>query len=126
MCSLIDKALKEEPIELLNGTKLSVDYIYVKDVCKHFISLIKKETEGIINVASGEEVYLLDLAKMILKLCGNNSDILSNTDSMQDYNRAVVDTSKLKYIETDFKNTDFLIALKETIKYRQTLLACYE
>lgn len=126
MCSLIDKALKEEPIGLLNGTKVSADYIYVKDVCRHLKSLIEKEAEGIINIASGEEVYLLDLAKMILKLNGNNSDKLSNTDSMLDYNRAVVDTSKLKHIDTDFKNTDFLIALKATIKYRQTLLACYE
>ncbi len=120
MCSLIDKALKQEPITLSKGTKVSADFIYVTDVCRHFTTLVKKEAEGVINIASGEEVYLSDLAKFILNASGNKLDKLTNIETAGDYNRAVIDISKLKYLEPTFKNTDFVAALQTTIKYRQT------
>jgi len=121
MCSIIDKALEQEAINLTNGTNVSFDFIYVKDVCEHFITFVKNESEGVINTASGEEVFLFDLAKMILNITSRNFDDLSNIDTIQEYNRSVVDIRKLKCIDTDFKKTDFLLALKNTIKYRQTV-----
>jgi UDP-glucose 4-epimerase len=120
MCSLIDKALGKEDIDIVNGTKVSADFIYIKDACRFITSLLKNEAEGIVNVASGVETSIFDLAKMILKIVGNEQLKINNVDTINGYSRALVDINKLNEITGGVHNTDIIEALKQTIKYRQT------
>ncbi len=122
LCNVIDKAIKQEPLSLTNGTKVSADFIYVKDVCLYFGMLIKNSTTGIINIASGKEVFLLDMAKGIYNIVSPGLDVV-NTDTNILANRAVVDIAKLIAVEGYMKPTPFAEGLQKTINYRKKQIA---
>ena len=70
------KALAGLPPVIYGDGKQTRDYMYVKDAVKAY-KLVLKSYESVlgkaINFGTGKEVSILELAKTILELCGNNS-----------------------------------------------------
>jgi UDP-glucose 4-epimerase len=70
------KALSGLPPVIYGDGKQTRDYMYVKDAVKAY-KLVLKSYESVlgkaINFGTGKEVSILELAKTILELCGNNS-----------------------------------------------------
>ena len=62
ICNFIDQAKNYNKIELSNGEKVSADFLNVIDASRIVLASIQKNSTGIINVASGTETYLMDLA----------------------------------------------------------------
>jgi len=120
MAQFIDKALNNEPLEVVNGDKVSADFLYVEDACVMLERVIRNRVEGIINVASGKEIYLLDLATRIYEYVGSATHLVRNrTEENAEQNRTVIRIEKLKeYLENGFE-PNIEKGLKETINYRK-------
>jgi UDP-glucose 4-epimerase len=115
---LIDKGLHKETMTLTNGDKVSFDLLYVKDACFYLTALIQNEVEGIVNVASGNEIFLLDLAQQIASIMDVDITILNEDKADVQQNRALIDINKLSYF-CAYKNTPLRQALSNTIEYRK-------
>jgi len=122
LCNVVDKAIKHESMSLTNGTNVSVDFIYVKDVCSYFGMLLKHNTTGIINIASGKETFLLDMAKEIYSIVSPDLDVV-NKDTNVPANRAVVDITKLSALDEYIQPISFTEGLQKTINYRKEQIA---
>ncbi|MBD1396963.1 NAD(P)-dependent oxidoreductase [Pontibacter sp. JH31] len=99
---LIQQARSHEALQLTNGNNVSFDFLHVYDAVKALYHVSKMEAwpDRILNLASGEEVSLLELAEKIYQFTGNSSDLITNIDNENVSSRAKVDTSLLeKYLE---------------------------
>jgi len=74
---IIDSCLRNESITL-NLCNSVVDYIYIQDFIKGFLSLIDNNCEGVYNICSGNEYKIRDVVEKIYDLC--NSRIVINFD----------------------------------------------
>lgn len=98
ICNLIDQARKNGEIILKNGNKVSADFLHVADASKIILASIKKNYNGILNAASGEEVSLFDLACIIRDATGWNVKVRNNDEMDIDENRSDVKIDKLREI----------------------------
>ncbi|MBD0298626.1 MAG: NAD(P)-dependent oxidoreductase [Flavisolibacter sp.] len=117
MPMLIDKALKNETIQLTNAQKVSFDFLFIDDLL-HIIRHLSQTTEWkecIINVASGEEVFLRDLAEIIIRQTNSSSSMEFYTND-QVFSRSVVDISLLKsMLKNQFSFTSIKDGIRSTI-----------
>lgn len=112
LCSLLEKAKNIEPIDLLNGDRISFDFINVVDVAKIIGDFISNSAIGTFNAASGQEVFLKDLAELIVGLSFSESVVSNNNQENFKEDRAQIDVSKLNA----FYATEKFIRLDEGIK----------
>lgn len=95
---LIGQAKAKENIRLTNGNRVSFDFLHVDDAVKVIHHLARKEQwqDPIINLASGEEITLLALAKLICLQTGCPEEVITNVDEHDFSSRAKVDITLLK------------------------------
>lgn len=110
--ALFQQAKNNNLIKILNGNMVSFDFINVKDAAKTLITLIEsKNINGILNVASGVETSLLELAS-IVKNNSSESVLIENEDQVGFIsNRSKIDVAKLNEII----KTDSFVPLNEGI-----------
>jgi UDP-glucose 4-epimerase len=90
---LIAQALKEKHIAVLDGAPRR-DWLYVGDLARVIVDIIRKEASGIYNVGTGKDVPVIDFAKEIGAQVG-----VPVTDEKKGTNRSrdiSIDVSKLK------------------------------
>jgi UDP-glucose 4-epimerase len=76
--SLLNRALSNKNIELVNGDSTSFNFLHVSDLLKIIYILIKSDNKfDVINIASDEEVSLRDLASLIINIVGSTSNIVN-------------------------------------------------
>lgn len=113
----------QPPVIFGNG-KATRDYIFVKDSVDALTNLLKLKPipTGIINLGSGQEITMLDLIKLILKLTGNGKLPIKFIEPRPgDVNRLLVDPKRF-YKITGFKAKYSLEqGLKETVDYYRKL-----
>ena len=67
----------EESVEIFGNGKPKREFLYVDDLSEAIYLLLKKKTNSrIINIGSGEEVSILDLAKKIAKIINYNGNFV--------------------------------------------------
>ncbi|MAF43248.1 MAG: hypothetical protein CMI54_03635 [Parcubacteria group bacterium] len=73
--NFIRNALKNKPLSILNN--INWDIVYVKDICRANIAALEKAKAGfeLINIGSGQEVNIKDVARQIKKMSGSKSKI---------------------------------------------------
>ncbi|HXC36308.1 MAG TPA: NAD-dependent epimerase/dehydratase family protein [Candidatus Acidoferrales bacterium] len=72
----IERALKNEPINIYGDGEQTRDFIYVKDVVGANVFFATQSSEtGVFNVASGKRITINALAKTICQLTGSHSEI---------------------------------------------------
>lgn len=100
----------------LGNVKASRDFTFVSDTANAILSATKEKNAigEVINVGSGHDVTILQLAKMILKLANKKSKIIYDKKRKRpfDVNKLVCDNSKAKKI-LKWKPT---ISLEEGLK----------
>lgn len=112
LIDFLNKAANNYVLNLKNGTKVSADFINVYDVASVIYEACIQPVTGVLNVASGEETFVEDLAKIAVRIT-NSSSIISNTEEekfLED--RAVINISKLK----TFIDADKFIKLEDGLK----------
>jgi nucleoside-diphosphate-sugar epimerase len=74
--TFIWKALHGESLSLDNGGNASRDFIFVEDMARGLMACALRGDAGeVYNLATGQETTILDLAKMINDLAGNQSPL---------------------------------------------------
>lgn len=96
ICNLIDQAKKSKEIRLTNASKVYADFLNVKDAAKIIMVSIQNSISGILNAASGKEISILNLAKLIKENIDNT--ILITNVEVEDFieDRAKINIDKLK------------------------------
>jgi UDP-glucose 4-epimerase len=93
---LINKAINQEAIILTNASSVSFDFLHVMDAARAIGQLIhlKHWEYQIVNLASGEEVYLEQLMADIQKITGSDSQVTTK-ETAAPFSRAKVATQRL-------------------------------
>lgn len=116
--------------QLLNGSKEirlgslrpTRDLNYVQDICKGFIALARCEeaTGKVVNIGSGEEVSIGDLAKLIIKLTDLDASIVSEDI------RKRPDKSEVEQLLGDNKLMKELTGWKPEVSLKEGLIRTIE
>lgn len=111
----ISKALNAEPITIYGDGSQTRDFIYVKDVVEANILASTTGTE-VYNVALGQSMSILELARKIIELTNSKSTIQFLEERPGDIKHSVADPSKFNKLGFQPKYT-IEEGLKETISF---------
>ena len=97
--ALYQQVKNNNSIKIVNGNKVSFDFINVTDAARILVACINSEKrEGILNAASGVETSLFELA-LIVKKNASESAVIDNEDQTNfASNLSKVDVTKLNQI----------------------------
>jgi len=121
--TIITQALSKEKKISLGNLAPTRDFIYVGDVCEGFIEIAKSErTVGrTVNICSGQEISIGDLASLILRISGKSKKIITDHQRIRPKNSEVqrlLGCNKTIYSITDWKPSYTLEkGLRETIRW---------
>lgn len=120
------KQKNKKAIEAWGSGKASREFIYVKDVAEAIYLATKTYSKSDpVNVGTGVEVKIKDLADLIAELISYKGDIIFNTNKPEGQMRRQLDVSKAQK-EFGFKaKTNLRQGLKEVIEwYKENLRKC--
>jgi len=111
--ALYQQGNNNDVIRIINGNKVSFDFIHVSDAARILLALTKSgPINGILNAASGVEITLLKLSNIVRNNI-SKSIIIENDDSEDmPLNRSKIDIQKLNCI----LSTDSFLTLDEGLK----------
>ena len=92
----MNKIKSGKPIHVFGDGSSSRDYVFVKDVAKVAMEMIKKPYPNPINVGSGQETILNDLISVIKLIVGKDFDIIYTDKRKGDVDNIYLDCTKLK------------------------------
>ena len=121
---LMGAAKENEDIVLKDANRNFMDLLHVEDVCKGVERIAEKDFVGgttIMNLASGNEISVLQLAEIIKKVTGSSSKIV-NQDEKKHESRANIDTKKfLKFIGIpEFEFHNLAEGLEELVEFERS------
>ncbi len=111
--SMISQVLEKRDINIFGDGADLRDFVYVEDVANVILEILKRETEGIINIATGKSINLITLAKLILRFTDSKNKIVYQ-DRVKPRIDFVFDNSKMKKLGFKLK-TNFKKGLREQI-----------
>jgi len=124
--TFIVRALKGEPIPIFGNGLQTADFIYVSDTVRATVLVAQnKKAEGkIIEIGSGKETRIKDMAKSIIKLTGSKSTIqyLPMRKGEDKNAHVVANTRLLKKLVSYSPSVRLEDGLQRTILYYQKLL----
>lgn len=95
--TFLEKAVNNEPLEILGQGEGKRDYIYLKDVCRAIkCAVMNEERSGIYNIGSGVGVSNKEVAEKMIKIFGSKSQMNIKKDSPSDTSNIVLDVEKAK------------------------------
>ena len=113
--NFINQAQNKNCISVENGDKFSADFLNVIDAARIILGAVNSHETGIVNAASGTEVFLTDLANNVSKMFANTEVINVSSTKNFNENRAVIDVQKLSKIIDVNSFIDFEKGLKQLI-----------
>ena len=91
------KLLKKEKVEIWGSSKALREFLYVEDLARACIFAMKEYSgESHLNVGSGEEISIYDLAKLIKIIVGFKGELVFNQNSLDGTPRKILDSSKIQ------------------------------
>lgn len=120
--SMIKKVFKGEAIEIWGDGSQVRQFIYVKDATSSIFKMVETNKYHKLNIASGEAISILKLAKLITEIIGAKERIQLDKDKPIGVKSRVLDTTKLDSI-IDFRFKSLEEGLRELINwYRKKIL----
>lgn len=112
----IDK--KENTIELWGSGKVSREFIFAEDAAKAIILSTEKYNSSLpVNIGTGDEITIKDLADIIIKETGFKGTVKWNSSKPDGQPRRVLDTQKA-YKEFGFKaETELRDGIRKTVEW---------
>lgn len=107
IAKFIARAKKKQPLVIYGDGKQTRDFVHVRDVVKALKIVLKRGKSGeAYNVGTGKETSILELAKLVNELTGNEG-IVFEKPREGDIKRSYADISKLRALgfepETDLR-----------------------
>ena len=118
----IIQALKGEPITIYGDGSQTRSFTYVSDMIEGLIKLMLSDYQMPINLGSEEEISILDLAKLIIKLTNSSSKIVHLPPFPDDPKRRRPDITLAKKILGWEPKVPLEEGLKLTINYFKEVL----
>jgi nucleoside-diphosphate-sugar epimerase len=112
-------ALKNEPITLHGDGSQSRDFTYVDDMVKAYLAIgaRNKALGKAINLGSGREISMIQLARKIVRLCGSRSEIIHIPKRLADVPHFKADSSLAAKILGWEAETQLEEGLKKTLEW---------
>lgn len=112
----------EEVVLFGDGSPLR-DFLYVKDAAESIVDalLLYKDTSLPINIGSGTEISIKDIAALTAELVGYKGSITWDTSKPNGQHRKTLNTDRMKQYLPDRDKTSLKDGLTETIKYYRSL-----
>jgi len=88
----------EPTLKLLGTGRPLREFLYVEDLADGVIFMLEnyKGSEGLINIGSGSEVSIKDLANIVAHVIGYKGEILFDTEGLDGTPRKIMDNSKIE------------------------------
>lgn len=119
----INRALKQEPIEVWGDGSVVRDYIYVKDVMRAVLAVLHYSgDEKVFNIGSGEGRSLLEIIKVLEDLIGHYLEVYCQPSRSLDVPVNILDISKAKKELLWKPETNFIEGLSFTLDYVKEFL----
>jgi len=116
IAKFIARAKKKQPLVIYGDGKQTRDFVHVKDVLKALKIVLKRGKSGeAYNVGTGKETSILELAKLVNELSGNEG-IVFEKPREGDIKRSYADISKLRALGFE-PETDLRRGLEKLINY---------
>ena len=108
----------EPTLKLLGTGRPLREFLYVEDLAEAVIFMLEnyKGNDGLINVGSGSEISIKELADIIAQVIDYRGDILFNTEGLDGTPRKIMDNSKIESIGWKPKMS-LETGIAETIKW---------
>jgi len=108
----IGKILKHEPVEVWGDGSAVRDYIYIDDLAKIFVDLLKKDVKNItLNIGSGRGYSVNDVLAFLKIVTQQDFKILYQNPRPVDVSNMVLDVTNLKkYVDIEY--TPFMEGIK--------------
>ena len=74
--TFINQAIKNEPLTVFGEGSQTRSIQYVSDLVDGVMALMRSDINTPVNIGNPEEISILDLAKLIIKLSNSNSDLI--------------------------------------------------
>jgi len=115
----------DETVDCWGSGTISREFLYVDDAAEGVIRAAERMQEPVpINLGTGNEIRIKDLAELIARLCGFEGEIRWDTSKPDGQPRRCLDTSRAADLLGWKAEVDFEQGLRRTIEwYRSTLLA---
>ncbi|PIU15333.1 hypothetical protein COT20_01810 [bacterium (Candidatus Gribaldobacteria) CG08_land_8_20_14_0_20_39_15] len=113
----LKRALAGETLEVFLGGERTQDFIYVKDAAEANFRAALSQAEGVYNIGSGEETAVIDLARLIIKVCRSKSKIVKAPFLKEDKSRFFLDIARAKKDLNFFPGYSLAQGLKEYKNY---------
>jgi UDP-glucose 4-epimerase len=112
------RALLQQPLKVFGDGRQTRDFIFVSDVVDATIAALEKTPKNrTFNIASGNEITVLELAKIIQRITGSRSELDFCPPRTGDITRSVADTARARD-ELGFKTrTSLDDGLSATIRW---------
>ena len=115
--SVISKLIIGDSV-MLGSCNTTIDYLYIDDFCSGVLSIVKEEIDGVVNICSDNQYYLVDIINHIQKLTLNNN-VQFCPDKDNQFSSSYVCGSNLK-LRSNSKWTpcvDIVTGLIKTIEF---------
>ena len=114
----IDNALTKKTVTLWGSGNCSREFLYVKDCAQAIVKCIQCDThEGPINLGSGHEIKIKDLADMVANYMNYSGKIIFDTSKPDGQQRRCLDITLAKKILQWEPETSLEFGVTQTIKY---------
>jgi len=105
-------------VEVWGSGKASREFVYVRDVAEAiYLATEKYNKPEPINIGTGYEIKIKDLANLIAELIGYDGDLIFDTNKPEGQMRRQLDTTKAKQIFGFIAKTSLKEGLKKTINW---------
>jgi len=129
--TIITQCLTQDKVKLGSLSPLR-DFTFVEDTVDAFIRIAESDkTVGeVINIGSGTEISIGDLAKKIIKLVGRNVKVVSDEDRIRpgksEVGRLLCDNSKAGKLIGWKPKTSLDDGLKKTVQWMKSNMGAYD
>lgn len=123
--NFIVQALKNEPITVFGDGAQTRSFCFINDMIEGILSLMDSRSEltGPVNLGNPQEISMLELANIVIKLTGSTSQIQFRELPADDPARRCPDVSRAKEQLGWAPKTSLESGLKSTIEYFDNLLS---
>lgn len=117
--SMIQKAVREEQIEIWGDGSQVRGFVHVDDLVRAILLMIESGRYQTLNIATSESISILDLAKVISRVVNVKPNIHLDLEKPAGIKERVLSVQKLESI-SNFKPKSLEDGLRETVKWYVT------
>ncbi|MGA1849035.1 MAG: NAD-dependent epimerase/dehydratase family protein, partial [Thermoplasmatota archaeon] len=113
----LDRAISREPLMIYGDGGQTRDFIYVGDVARLMVMAAGSNFSGELNVGTGKETSITELAETVIKLAGTGSGIINLPERKGEIRRSVADIERMDAHLGPLELTDLKEGLARTLKW---------